>query len=200
MFNRIYWEYRCNSHTDGYNLIVCEIIGQMLSNKVADVLYKRIEESCEGKISPEKMIALSVSGLRESGISRSKAECIIHISEMVLDGTLNMSELYQQPDTEVYRTLTSIKGIGAWTAKMFLLFGKQSQDILPYEDGAFLQTYKWLYSTSKISPLAVKNKCISWSPYSSIASRYFYRALDTKITEQNVNLILERAQKNEQEI
>lgn len=128
----------CNIHSDGYSFLIGEIVGQMLSNKVADIMFERIKESCEGDICPERIIQISINGLRSSGISKTKSECIIKISEMVLEGKLNIESLYKKSDDEVYRILTSIKGIGAWTAKMFLLFAKQSQDILPFEDGAFL--------------------------------------------------------------
>ena len=84
--------------------------------------------------------------------------------------------------------LMSIKGIGSWSAKMYLIFVLDRQDVLPYEDVAFLQSYGWLYKTSDYSKIAVEKKCNRWKPYSSIAARYMYRALDMGMTKQPIAL------------
>lgn len=91
-------------------------------------------------------------------------------------------------DQEIIRELTSIKGIGIWTAKMYLIFVLDRPNVLPYEDGAFLQAYRWAYKTDNLSPDAIKKKCKKWSPYSSIAARYLYRALDTGLTKDEFHL------------
>ena len=64
-----------------------------------------------------------------------------------------------------------------------MLFRSNRLDVLPYEDGAFLQVYKWLYETDDIKPITIKQKCASWSPYASLAARYMYRALDNGLTK-----------------
>lgn len=87
------------------------------------------------------------------------------------------------PDKEVMKVLTSIKGIGNWTAKMYLLFFLKREDILPYEDGAFLQAYKCLYNTKIVKPESIARKCKKCKPYTSIGARYMYRALDTGLTK-----------------
>ena len=79
--------------------------------------------------------------------------------------------------------LTALRGIGTWSSKMYLIFVLNRLNVLPYEDGAFLQAYKWLYATDDIKPVAIKQKCASWSPYSSLAARYMYRALDNGLTK-----------------
>jgi DNA-3-methyladenine glycosylase II len=81
-------------------------------------------------------------------------------------------------DTEIIRQLTSLRGIGTWSAKMYLIFVLNRLDVLPYEDGAFLQVYKWLYATEDVKPAAIIERCEPWKPYSSLAARYLYRALD----------------------
>ena len=91
-------------------------------------------------------------------------------------------------DDEVMRKLTSIRGIGNWSAKMYLIFALDRKDILPYEDTAFLQAYSWLYKTNDYSPEAVKKRCKKWKPYSSIAARYMYRALDMGLTKREFHL------------
>jgi DNA-3-methyladenine glycosylase II len=74
---------------------------------------------------------------------------------------------------------------------MYLLFFLQREDILPYEDGAFLQAYKWLYNTKVIKPESIVRRCKQWKPYTSIAARYMYRALDTGLTKIPIKDFLE---------
>ena len=91
-------------------------------------------------------------------------------------------------DSEIMKSLTSIKGIGNWTAKMYLIFVLNRPDILPVEDVAFLQAYQWLYKTDDRTPKSVQKKCNKWKPYSSIAARYLYRALDGGLTKEEFHL------------
>ncbi|MCC8014242.1 MAG: hypothetical protein LIO87_03520 [Eubacterium sp.] len=81
-----------------------------------------------------------------------------------------------------------ILGIGKWTAKMYLIFVLDCPDVLPVEDAAFLQAYKWLYKTEDCSEKSVYKKCKKWKPYSSIAARYLYRALDMGYTKKEFHL------------
>lgn len=122
--------------------------------------------------------------LRSIGLSNSKATYIHNFTEANID----FNELKKLPDDEIRKELTKIRGIGNWTAKMFLIFDLDKQDVLPFEDGAFLQSYAWLYKTQDLSPTAVKAKCKKWSPYSSIAARYMYRALDMGLTKEEFRL------------
>nr|DAO73628.1 MAG TPA: 3-methyladenine DNA glycosylase [Caudoviricetes sp.] len=71
---------------------------------------------------------------------------------------------------------------------MYLIFCLNRQDILPYEDVAFLQGYRWAYKTDDCSPSSIQKRCKKWKPYSSIASRYMYRALDTGLTKMEFHL------------
>ena len=93
-------------------------------------------------------------------------------------------------DDEVFHKLKRIDGIGNWTAKMYLLFFLQRDDILPYEDSAFLQSFKWLYNLSDVSKNSIISQCHCWKPYSSIASRYLYIALDSGLTKMPIDKFL----------
>ena len=181
-------EYTPREVEDGYTFLVHEIIEQMLSIKAGRKIYSRLEELCNSRISPEKISLLSIEDIRATGTSAAKAKYIQNVTKAVLSGNLDFSELEQLPDAEVMKKLTSIQGIGNWTAKMYLLFVLNRPDILPYEDGAFLQSYRWMYKTTDCTPNAVKKKCKKWSPYSSIASRYLYRVLDQGLTKEEFHL------------
>jgi len=165
-------------YSDAYAFLVETIVGQMLSNKVADVICKRVNNACDGSITTDAIIKLSVEDLRKLGLSYAKAKYILGLTEAVKNGNLNLSLLYTMPDDEVIKSITSINGLGDWSAKMFLIFVLGREDVLPYEDGAFLRAYAWLYKTDKIRKTDIQEQCRKWKPYSSIATRYLYKLLD----------------------
>lgn len=141
-------------------------------------MIDRLAEMCDGIISIKTVGKLNAAELKSIGISSAKVLYITSLLKAVESGDLVLDEMAEKDDVEVIKELKKIKGIGNWTAKMFLLFVLGRQNVLPYEDGAFLQGYKWLYKTEDISADAVKKRCKRWEPYSSIAARYMYKAVD----------------------
>lgn len=177
-----------SSHEDEYLFLIHEIIEQMLSAKTGTTIFERLSALCNNHIMPEIITALSDEEIKSIGTSNAKVTYIRSVTEAVNAGVLNFNELCNLTDEEVTKKLMSIRGIGKWTAKMYLIFVLQRDDILPYEDAAFLQAYKWLYNTTDISKDSIANKCGKWKPYSSIAARYLYRALDTGLTKKEFHL------------
>lgn len=175
-------------HNDGYAFLIHEVIEQMLSIKASQKIYNRLVDLCDGKVTTNAVSALSDSELRTIGTSRAKVDCIRTITQNIIEDRLRLSDFSNIDDAEVIRQLTSIKGIGTWTAKMYLIFVLNRQDILPYEDGAFLQVFRWLYKTGAISKQTIIKKCKKWKPYSSIAARFMYRALDMGLTTNDFHL------------
>ena len=100
------------------------------------------------------------------------------------DHPVTMAEAAELGTTRVIREHSTI-GIVITTDGSFVL---DRQDVLPFEDGAFLQSYRWLYKTTDIAPVSVKKKCAKWKPYSSIAARYLYRVLDLGLTREEFHL------------
>lgn len=175
-------------HDDGYAFIIHEIIEQMLSIKAGAVIYSRLQVLCDNNICPEKIAGLTDKQIKSIGTANSKVSYIKGVTEAVLNENLVLSDLQNLSDDEVIKKLTSLRGIGLWTAKMYLIFVLNRQNVLPVEDVAFLQSYKWLYKTDDTSKDSVMKKCKKWSPYSSIAARYLYRALDTGLTKNEFHL------------
>lgn len=173
---------------DPYSFLVHEIIEQMLSVKAGRKIYGRLEELCDGEISPERINSLSDKEIRATGTSNAKVEYIRNMTAAVVDGTLDFEILQELPDKEIMKCLTKLRGIGSWTAKMYLMFVLNRPNIIPFEDGAFLQVYRWVYKTEDCSKKAVINKCKKWSPYATTASRFFYRALDAGMTKEEFHL------------
>ena len=175
-------------HDDPYVFVIHEIIEQMLSVKAANAIFERLQTLCGGYITAEKISDLSDADIKTIGTANSKIKYIRSVTNTVLQDSSFFTELESLSDAEVYTRLRSLHGIGSWTAKMYLLFVLDRQDVLPYEDVAFLQSYKWLYKTDDCSPASIQKRCKKWKPYSSIASRYMYRALDTGLTKEEFHL------------
>ena len=169
---------------DPYVFLVEHIVGQMLSNKVASIICNRLYDACGGTISPEAIENLSNEELLSIGISRPKTQYIRHLTEVVSNHEFDFEELQELPDEDVISKLITLRGVGKWTAKMYLIFYLNREDVLPFEDGAFLQAYKWLYNTDNTSGTSIEEKCLSWKPFSSIAARFLYKALDKGLTKK----------------
>lgn len=175
-------------HDDGYSFLIHEIVEQMLSTKAAQVIFNRLEARCDGIITPDAINSLSDSQIRETGTSGRKVQTIRAITDAIENRVINLKQFENMTDSEITTVLTSINGIGNWTAKMYLIFVLDRPDVLPFEDAAFLQGYKWAYRTDDCSPKSIQAKCKKWSPYSSTAARYMYRALDSGLTKQEFHL------------
>lgn len=177
------------THDDApYAFLIHEIIEQMLSVKAGSKIYSRFEALCNGDVTPKIVLSLSIEDIKSTGTSTSKATYILGITRAIQDGILNLDNLNSMADADVISTLTKQRGIGKWTAKMYLIFVLDRQNILPTEDAAFLQSYCWLYKVENPSKKDIIRKCAKWSPYASIASRYLYRALDLGLTKQEFHL------------
>lgn len=179
-------EYR--TQPDFFARLVYSIINQMLSNKAAHVIGGRVVSLCNGTITPENLLKLDREKLRKSGLSYAKADNILGLAKAATVGELDFSRFPNMTDEEVMKELIRLRGIGTWSAKMFLIFTLNRLDVLPFEDVAFLQTYAWLYKTKDLRPAMIIKRCKKWKPYSSIAARYFYYALDMGLTKQEFHL------------
>lgn len=175
-------------HDDPYRFLVHEIIEQMLSINAGQKILSRLEAMCDGDISPDKINSFTLDEIQTIGTSSAKAGYIKRLTEAVISGVLNFDTLEQLSDKDVIKELTKLRGIGEWTAHMYLIFVLNRMDVLPTTDVAFLQVYSWLYKTDDCSKQSVIKKCQKWKPYSSIVARYFYRILDSGLTKEEFHL------------
>lgn len=175
--------------TNGYGFLVSQIIGQMLSNKVAAVLTNRLLRQCPaGRLTPAAIDQLSDQAIRSIGVSHTKVATIRTLTTAIMAGTINLERYRNLSDQAIITDLTRLKGIGPWSAKMYLIFSLDRPNILPFEDGAFLQGYGWVYKTTDYRRAAVEKKCRKWRPYSSLAARYLYHARDAGLTKHPFHL------------
>jgi DNA-3-methyladenine glycosylase II len=168
-----------------FAFIVETIIGQMLSNKVADIFVDRLIKICyTGNIDVASIQKLSIAELRSIGISCKKAQYILDFSMNYNPMDYSLKKLSLLTNEKIIKQVTAHKGLGIWSAKMFLLFVLDRKDILPYEDVAFLQAFVWYYGLSSIPKVEeIKAICHKWAPYTSVAARYLYKALDSGFTK-----------------
>jgi DNA-3-methyladenine glycosylase II len=169
-----------------YSFIIETIIGQMLSNKVADIFTKRLIDMCNsGKIDVDSIKRLSIKKLRSIGLSQSKAQCIIDFTNTYNEKSYSKRAISSLSDDEIIKNITCVKGLGNWSAKMFLLFVLGRENILPFEDSAFLQAFVWYNDLPSVpSKKEIMKISEKWSPYMSVAARYLYRALDNGFTKK----------------
>jgi DNA-3-methyladenine glycosylase II len=148
---------------------------------VADVIWGRFEALIDGAITPEKVLALNDEALRGAGLSRNKAAYIKNIAQAVADGSLTLNKFNDMTDEGIKAQLTAIKGIGEWTAEMFLIFSLGRPDVFSKGDGGLARAINNLYGNG--AELAVKERLSiteAWKPYRSIASLYLWRSLDNR--------------------
>lgn len=152
----------------------------------------RLKTICGGRVTPENIGKLAAEQIKSAGTSNSKVRCIQGLTEAVLCGDLDFDKFPSMTDEDVMQELMRLHGIGHWTAKMYLLFALDRPDVLPYEDVAFLQVYRWAYKTDDCSKEAVCKKCKKWKPYSSVDARFFYAALDMGLTKEEFHLFKQK--------
>lgn len=184
-------DYTYKPYDDSFSFLTNQIIGQMLSAKVSVKISERLEKLCEGGITPLRILNIDEADMRSTGMSLPKAQNIKNLALAVENEEISFAEIDQMDDASVIKELTQYKGIGLWTAKMYLIFVLDRKDVLPYEDMAFLQSYSWMYKTSDLSKKSIEKKCKKWKPYTSIAARYLYKALDAGLTKTEFHLFKE---------
>jgi DNA-3-methyladenine glycosylase II len=169
-------------HSDYYGALVNSIIGQQLSVKAAAAIKRRFTDLFGGKYpAPEQILTKSVEDLRAIGFSNAKGRYVRDLAQHVIDGSLKFDKLDSQANQEIIAELTAVKGIGEWTAHMFLMFSMGRLDVLPVGDLGIKNGIRKLYgladapTAAQITELAKKNH---WHPYESIASWYVWRSLE----------------------
>lgn len=170
---------------DPFVFLIDTVIGQMLSNRVAAVLSKRFWALSDGTI--EGTAKLTADHIRGIGVSNAKVKTILAVINEFVRNPSFPDILYSMTDEEVENRLTQIPGIGPWSAKMFLIFVLDRQNILPFEDGAFIQAFEAVYGIKEKSrnKKLVRAACKIWDPYASVAARYLYRYLDMGLVARN---------------
>lgn len=178
-----------------FETLVSSIIAQQLSGKVADVIFHRFKDLYNVKKRPlwneateklhfpfpEEILKTSDQTLRNIGLSWAKAKYVKDLSQKVLDKEVVLDAIHKKSDEEITNELIKVKGIGVWSAKMFLIFSLARLNVLPYEDLGIRRAVMLQYKLRKmpegerVMEIAKKN---NWYPYCTVASWYLWRSID----------------------
>jgi len=172
------------SHLDA---LVRSIVGQQLSTSAATTIHGRLLVLVgETNPLPEDWLALNDPDMRAAGLSRQKIAYIRDLARHVKDGELPMDRLHLMSDDEVIEALTAVKGIGVWTAQMFLMFRLGRPDILPVLDLGIRNAFRRAYKLRK-DPTAKRMQALakSWAPYRSVASWYLWQSLELPLVDND---------------
>jgi DNA-3-methyladenine glycosylase II len=179
-----------------FKALIVAIINQQLSGKAADTIQKRFEalfanasqlsktpkrksRSHKKFPTPEDVLRMPAAKLRKVGLSGMKISFMKDLSKKVLDGTVNFRAMKKWSDEEVIEHLVQVKGIGRWTAEMFLMFSLGREDVFSYGDLGLRNAMQKLYKLrAHPTPTQAEKIAEKWSPYRSLASRYLWASLE----------------------
>lgn len=167
-------------HRDRFGLLVRSIISQQISTSAARSIRGRLQEISGPKgFTAANLVRFTVDQLRSAGLSPQKASYVNDLAEKVNDGTVNLRQIGRLSDERVIKQLTQVKGIGRWTAQMFLIFSLGRPDVFPHDDLGVRTAIRDQYGLDdlpdKEASLAIAEP---WRPYASVASWYCWRTLD----------------------
>jgi len=175
-------EFTLKVHRNRFDLLVRSILSQQISTKAARSIRRKLEAQTNGAgLSPAVIAKMPESRLRAAGLSSQKVAYLYDLSAHVLDGRLELDRLHRKPDDEVIAELVAVKGIGRWTAQMFLMFALGRLDVFPVDDlglrSAIRELYRLKETTDRSAYLRIAEP---WRPYATIASWYVWRLSDLK--------------------
>jgi DNA-3-methyladenine glycosylase II len=157
------------------------IVYQQLNGKAAETIFKRFAALAGEPLTPEGILKLKPEQLRSVGLSKQKSSYLLDMAERAHRGDLNFANLPDLTDDEVIEHLTRVKGVGVWTAHMFLMFTLRRPNVLPTGDFGIRMAIKKHYRKRKLpNPDVMEKIAKPWDPYRSVACWYLWRSLDVK--------------------
>ena len=172
--------------TEVFPSLAESIVYQQLNSRAAETIFRRLLHACSCvsvPISPERVLGCSPAVLRSAGLSAAKAAALLDLATKSYAGHIPSIEQMKQLDNDqIVEALSTVRGIGVWTAQMFLIFRLRRADVLPESD---LSIRKAIMATYDLSTLPSKDQLVAigekWKPWRTVATWYLYRALDDKI-------------------
>jgi DNA-3-methyladenine glycosylase II len=175
--------YRMDYRDPVFETLVRSIVYQQLSGQVASVIYRRVLNATGEPLTPDALLAVDLGSLRAAGLSRQKATYVLDAAAKA--GVIGFEQLPNLSTDEVIERLTAVKGVGVWTAHMFLIFALRRPDILPTLDLGVRTAIQRAYKLKELpSPKEVEQIGAAWRPWCSVASWYLWRSLDIRTVEQ----------------
>ncbi|MCK6435038.1 MAG: DNA-3-methyladenine glycosylase, partial [Aquabacterium sp.] len=175
-------EARLQSRGDAFTTLARSIVGQQISVKAAQSVWDRFAQAVGGpshRLDPAAVLALDTPALRSAGLSARKAEYLADLARHFDAGTVHVRQWQQMDDAAIIDELVAIRGIGRWTAEMFLIFHLMRPDVLPLDDLGLVKGISVNYfSGEPVSRAEVREIGDAWAPFRSVATWYIWRSLD----------------------
>jgi DNA-3-methyladenine glycosylase II len=170
-----------------FEMLVRSIISQQISGSAARSIYARlVKELAPRRLTPQNLASLTLVELRSAGLSQQKSSYLSDLARQVCDRHVRLQGLARLPDEEVIEELTQIKGIGVWTAQMFLMFSLGRLDVFPHDDLGIRVALRNLYCLKELPDKATSHRIAQpWRPYATLASWYCWRSLELKKVQTN---------------
>ena len=167
-----------NPERSHFETLISSVISQQLATAAARTIKERFAVEC-GKITPKNVAAMEIEQMRAAGLSGAKAKTIQGLASSALDKSVDFKKLHEMDDDQVYKSLTSLWGIGPWTVDMFMMFQLGRLDIWPTGDLGVRRGWEKLHKLSEeIAPIELVKKGEKFRPHRSIVAWYCWRALD----------------------
>ena len=166
------------SRGDAFVTLARSIVGQQISVKAAQTVWDRFAK-LPRKITPTNVLKLKVDDMREAGLSARKVEYLVDLALHFDNGALHVKKWSEMSDDAIIDELVSIRGIGRWTAEMFLIFHLMRPNVLPLDDVGLINGISHNYfSGEAVSRSEAREVAAAWAPYCSVATWYIWRSLD----------------------
>ncbi|MDE3160052.1 MAG: DNA-3-methyladenine glycosylase 2 family protein [Acidobacteriota bacterium] len=171
--------YQIQFRDPDFETLVKSIVYQQLSGRVAGVIFGRVTDAAGGRLTPESILKLRPVRMRALGLSNQKTAYIRDLARHARDGRVAFEELARLPDEAVIERLTEVKGIGVWTAHMFLIFALRRPNVLPTGDLGIRNAIRKAYGLLELpKPAEMETLSEPWRPYRTVASWYLWRSLE----------------------
>jgi 3-methyladenine DNA glycosylase/8-oxoguanine DNA glycosylase len=173
--------YRIEHREPSFETLVRSIVYQQLSGRVASVILGRLIAMLpDAKVTPQAILKLTPARMRKAGLSKQKTAYIRDLARKTLKGHVKFETLGELADHEVIEHLTQVKGVGVWTAHMFLIFALRRPDILATGDLGVRIAIRKAYQLEELPhPQQVEEMAVAWRPYASVAVWYLWRSLES---------------------
>ena len=176
-------EGRLQSRGDAFTTLARSIIGQQISMKAAQTVWERFVVATQGepmRVSASAVLALEPARIREAGLSARKVDYVLDLAQHFESGAVHVNQWQQMDDEAIIDELVAIRGIGRWTAEMFLIFHLMRPNVLPLDDLGLIKGISVNYfSGEPVSRAEAREVGDAWAPYRSVATWYIWRSLDT---------------------
>lgn len=173
---------RLASRGDAFTTLARSIVGQQISVKAAQSVWERfaaLAGGAPGRLLPQRVLALAPERLREAGLSARKGEYLLDLARHFEDGRVHVGQWQAMDDEAIISELVAVRGIGRWTAEMFLIFHLMRPDVLPLDDLGLLKGISVSYfSGEPVSRAEARELGEAWTPFRSVATWYIWRSLD----------------------